>query len=105
MLIGGWSNAISVTGPRARTWRRSLMSSLHREQLPDRILERDARSRTTRTVGQHVDRGEYREQRRHGIGDRHASEARRVVPRRPPAAALRGKSVARTVAVSERRDP
>src|SRR5215210_2434126 len=102
MLIGGWSNTISVVPPRAETRNRSDTARLHAEQVPYRAFERHAFARSRATGAHHVDRDQCGQQSRDRIGDRDASEPRRVVARRPTTATLRADPVARPLLVLER---
>ena len=71
------------------------MARLHAEEMPDRAFERHAFARPIATGVQHVDRDQRRQQTGDRIGDRHASEPRRVVARRPTAATLGADPVSR----------
>src|SRR5262249_43980080 len=105
MLMGGWSNTISVTAPRARTWSRgSPTPALPIEQSTDRTLQRDPRPRRLSARGEEVDRGDRGHETRDRVGDRRAVQARRVVTGGPAAVGLGGRPVAGAVAGGERRD-
>src|SRR6478752_7240336 len=105
MLIGGWSNSISVTGPRVRTWRRSsLTAPLPLEQPSDRTFERDARVRAL-FRGEEVHGGDRADEPGDGIRDRRAGQAGRVVARGPAPVGFGARAVPGAVGVGERTDP
>src|SRR6478736_2020448 len=106
MFMGGWSNTISVTGPRvettSRAWRASATGRRLREQVPDRAFERHAI--THARMAQRAHAGERGVKPGDRIRDRRSGEARRSAPRHPAPAALRGQPVTGTVFVRERRE-
>src|SRR4249920_2702744 len=99
MLIGGLSKTMSVTGPRTRTWRRSAIAALQRQQVADGLLERDTGATAGRAVVQDVDREQHREEPRDRIRDRRSPEARRIVAGRPAPTRFGREAVARAFAL------
>src|SRR6185437_4118186 len=103
MLIGGWSNTMSVIASRwATTSRSSLTGPLPCQQVAHRALQRDAGAVAPRARRQQLDRHERAHHPRHRIGDRRAGEAGWIVAGGPATVRLRRRSVPRTVAVDER---
>src|SRR3954470_2631066 len=97
MLMGGWSNSISVTAPRVRTWSRSSPTApLPVEQPADGTFQRDARVGAFVSgggCGEEVDGGDSADHSRDRIGERRASEARRIVACGPTPVRLGGGAV------------
>src|SRR3954463_8287786 len=82
MLMGGWSNSISVTAPRVCTWSRSSPTApLPVEQPADGTFQRDARvgASVSGGCGEEVDGRDSTDHSRDRIGERRATEARRIV--------------------------
>src|SRR5438093_5952298 len=105
MLMGGWSNTISMIASWCSTRSRSSATGpFPLQEVAHGTLEGDAGTRARVTRRDERDRGEGAEQPGDRVGHRGTTEPGRVVAGTPAAPRLGCRSVARAVVVDERGD-